>query len=138
MEGPVDRGAPGAHRPCITHPFAIVRAVTSAAVELKKEEQPVTLTGPRRTEAPISSLVYNSGRFRMAGIGSNAGTLPLGDANAIVMDMGLREILPAVPDTPVIAGVNGTDPTRHMGRLLEQVRDAGFAGVINFPNDGHH
>jgi len=75
-------------------------------------------------------LVYNSGRFRMAGIGSNAGTLPLGDANAIMMDMGEREILPVVPDVPVIAGVNGTDPT------LERVLDVGFAGVINFPTMG--
>jgi predicted TIM-barrel enzyme len=81
-------------------------------------------------------LVYNSGRFRMAGIGSNAGTLPLGDANAIVMDMGEREILPVVPDVPVIAGVNGTDPTRNMPRFLEKVLDVGFAGVINFPTMG--
>jgi predicted TIM-barrel enzyme len=81
-------------------------------------------------------LVYNSGRFRMAGIGSNAGTLPLGDANAIVMDMGEREILPVVPDVPVIAGVNGTDPTRIMPRFLEKVLDVGFAGVINFPTMG--
>jgi predicted TIM-barrel enzyme len=81
-------------------------------------------------------LVYNSGRFRMAGIGSNAGTLPLGDANAIMMEMGEREILPVVPDVPVIAGVNGTDPTRDMRRLLERVLDMGFAGVINFPTMG--
>jgi len=81
-------------------------------------------------------LVYNSGRFRMAGIGSNAGTLPLGDANAIMMDMGEREILPVVPDVPVIAGVNGTDPTRSMPRFLEKVLDVGFAGVINFPTMG--
>jgi predicted TIM-barrel enzyme len=81
-------------------------------------------------------LVYNSGRFRMAGIGSNAGTLPLGDANAIMMEMGEREILPAVPETPVIAGVNGTDPTRDMRRLLLDVLDVGFAGVINFPTMG--
>src|SRR3954452_11919821 len=81
-------------------------------------------------------LVYNSGRFRMAGIGSNAGTLPLGDANAIVMEMGEREILPVVPDTPVIAGVLGTDPTRNMQRFLERVLDVGFAGVINFPTMG--
>jgi predicted TIM-barrel enzyme len=77
-------------------------------------------------------LVYNSGRFRMAGIGSNADTLPLGDANAIMMDMGEREILPVVPDVPVIAGVNGTDPTRNMPRFLQTVLDAGFAGVINW------
>ena len=81
-------------------------------------------------------LVYNSGRFRMAGIGSNAGTLPLGDANAIMMDMGEREILPVVPDVPVIAGVNGTDPTRNMPRFLERVLAVGFAGVINFPTMG--
>ena len=81
-------------------------------------------------------LVYNSGRFRMAGIGSNAGTLPLGDANAIMMDMGEREILPVVPDVPVIAGVNGTDPTRNMPRFLQKVLDVGFAGVINFPTMG--
>jgi predicted TIM-barrel enzyme len=81
-------------------------------------------------------LVYNSGRFRMAGIGSNAGTLPLGDANAIMMDMGEREILPVVRDVPVIAGVNGTDPTRDMRRFLERVLDVGFAGVINFPTMG--
>src|SRR3954466_16267919 len=76
-------------------------------------------------------LVYNSARFRMAGIGSNAGTLPLGDANAIMMDMGEREILRVVHDTPVIAGVNGTDPTRVMPRFLEKVLDVGFSGVIN-------
>ena len=81
-------------------------------------------------------LVYNSGRFRMAGIGSNAGTLPLGDANAIMMDMGEREILPVVHDVPVIAGVNGTDPMRNMRRFLEHVLDVGFAGVINFPTMG--
>src|SRR3954466_6385778 len=81
-------------------------------------------------------LVYNSGRFRMAGIGSNAGTLPLGDANAIVMDMGEREILPVVPGVPVIAGVNGTDPTRNLRRFLERVLEVGFAGVINFPTMG--
>ncbi len=81
-------------------------------------------------------LVYNSGRFRMAGFGSNAGTLPLGDANAIMMDMGEREILPVVPDVPVIAGVNGTDPTRNMPRFLQSVLDVGYAGVINFPTMG--
>lgn len=81
-------------------------------------------------------LVYNSGRFRMAGIGSNAGTLPLGDANAMMMDMGEREILPVVTDVPVIAGVNGTDPTRDMRRFLGGVLEVGFAGVINFPTMG--
>lgn len=81
-------------------------------------------------------LVYNSGRFRMAGFGSNAGLLAIGDANAIVLDMGEREILPVVRDTPVIAGINGTDPTRQMPHLLRQVDDLGFSGVINFPSHG--
>lgn len=81
-------------------------------------------------------LIYNSGRFRMAGHGSNAGLLALGDANAIVLEMGEREVLPVVQHTPVIAGVNGTDPTRVMPRFLATLRDAGFSGVINFPSHG--
>ena len=81
-------------------------------------------------------LIYNSGRYRMGGHGSNAGLLAIGDANAIVLEMGEREVLPVVQDTPVIAGVNGTDPTRVMPRFLETLRTAGFAGVINFPSHG--
>jgi predicted TIM-barrel enzyme len=81
-------------------------------------------------------LVYNSGRFRMAGHGSNAGLLAIGDANGIVLEMGEREILPVVQRTPVIAGVNGTDPTRDMAHLLRQVDDLGYSGVINFPSHG--
>lgn len=81
-------------------------------------------------------LIYNSGRFRMAGHGSNAGLLALGDANAIVLEMGEREVLPVVQDVPVIAGVNGTDPTRVMPRFLRTLEQAGFAGVINFPSHG--
>ena len=73
----------------------------------------------------------------MAGHGSNAGLLPIGDANAIVMEMGEREVLPVVEDTPVIAGVNGTDPTRVMDRFLGQVEEMGFSGVINFPSIGY-
>lgn len=82
-------------------------------------------------------LIYNSGRYRMGGHGSNAGLLPIGDANAIVMEMGEREVLPVVKDTPVIAGVNGTDPTRVMDRFLGQVEEMGFSGVINFPSVGY-
>ncbi len=63
-------------------------------------------------------LIYNSGRYRMSGHGSNAGLMPIGDANAIVIEMGEREVLPVVENTPVIAGVNGTDPTRVMDRFL--------------------
>jgi predicted TIM-barrel enzyme len=80
-------------------------------------------------------IVYNSGRFRMAGRGSLAGLMPYGDANAIVMEMG-REVLPIVGETPVLAGVCGTDPFRVMGRFLREVADAGFAGVQNFPTVG--
>jgi predicted TIM-barrel enzyme len=80
-------------------------------------------------------IIYNSGRYRMAGRGSLAGLLPYGDANAIVMEMG-QEVLPIVKDTPVLAGVCGTDPFRIMTRFLRQVIDAGFAGVQNFPTVG--
>jgi predicted TIM-barrel enzyme len=80
-------------------------------------------------------IIYNSGRFRMAGRGSLAGLMPYGDANAIVMDMA-REVLPVVERTPVLAGVCGTDPFRAMSRFLREVRDAGFAGVQNFPTVG--
>ena len=80
-------------------------------------------------------IIYNSGRFRMAGRGSLAGLMPYGDANAIVMEMA-REVLPVVERTPVLAGVCGTDPFRVMARFLVEVRDAGFAGVQNFPTVG--
>jgi predicted TIM-barrel enzyme len=80
-------------------------------------------------------IIYNSGRFRMAGRGSLAGLLPYGDANQIVMDMA-REVLPVVQKTPVLAGVCGTDPFRIMKRFLLDVRDAGFSGVQNFPTVG--
>ncbi|MFM8272275.1 MAG: phosphoenolpyruvate hydrolase family protein [Gemmata sp.] len=80
-------------------------------------------------------IIYNSGRFRMAGRGSLAGLLPYGDANAIVMDMA-REVIPVVQKTPVLAGVCGTDPFRVMKRFLLDVKDAGFSGVQNFPTVG--
>lgn len=80
-------------------------------------------------------VIYNSGRFRMAGRGSLSGCMPYGDANAIVMEMA-REVLPVVDHTPVLAGVCGTDPFRKMDTFLKQVRDIGFAGVQNFPTVG--
>lgn len=80
-------------------------------------------------------VIYNSGRFRMAGRGSLSGMMPYGDANAIVMEMA-REVLPVVEKTPVLAGVCGTDPFRLMTVFLRQVREAGFAGVQNFPTVG--
>jgi predicted TIM-barrel enzyme len=80
-------------------------------------------------------VIYNSGRFRMAGRGSLAGLMPYGDANAIVMEMA-SEVLTIVKDTPVLAGVCGTDPFRQMDVFLGQIRDIGFSGVQNFPTVG--
>jgi predicted TIM-barrel enzyme len=80
-------------------------------------------------------VIYNSGRYRMAGHGSLAGLMPYGDANAIVMEMA-GEVLPVVRDTPVLAGVCASDPLRLMDRFLEDVKRAGFAGVQNFPTVG--
>src|SRR5579871_3552339 len=80
-------------------------------------------------------IIYNSGRFRMAGRGSLSGMMPYGDANQIVMDMA-REVLPVVQNTPVLAGVCGTDPFRIMKRFLAEVKAAGFSGVQNFPTVG--
>lgn len=80
-------------------------------------------------------IIYNSGRFRMAGRGSLSGLLAYGNANEIVMDMA-NEVLPVVKHTPVIAGVNGTDPFIVMEHFLKQIKDIGFAGVQNFPTVG--
>lgn len=80
-------------------------------------------------------IIYNSGRFRMAGRGSLAGLLPYGDANAIVVDMA-REVLPVVKDTPVLAGVCGTDPFRIIPVFLRELKAMGFDGVQNFPTVG--
>ncbi len=80
-------------------------------------------------------VIYNSGRFRMAGRGSLSGMMPYGDANAIVMEMA-REVLPVVQNTPVLAGVCGTDPFRIMKLFLKQIDEAGFSGVQNFPTVG--
>jgi predicted TIM-barrel enzyme len=80
-------------------------------------------------------IIYNSGRFRMAGRGSMSGMMPYGDANQIVMEMA-REVLPVVKNTPVLAGVCGTDPFRIMKLFLREVQAAGFSGVQNFPTVG--
>jgi predicted TIM-barrel enzyme len=81
-------------------------------------------------------IIYNSGRYRMAGHGSLAGVLAYGDANQIVQDMGEREVLPVVREAPVIAGVMGTDPLRQMPVLLRRLDDLGFSGINNFPTVG--
>ena len=80
-------------------------------------------------------IIYNSGRYRMAGRGSLAGCMPYGDANAIVVEMA-GEVLPIVRDTPVLAGVCGTDPFRLMPVFLDELKRIGFAGVQNFPTVG--
>ncbi len=80
-------------------------------------------------------VIYNSGRFRMAGHGSLAGLMPYGDANAIVLEMA-SEVLPVARRTPVLAGVCGTDPMRLMDKFLDTVKTTGFAGVQNFPTVG--
>ncbi|MFW6320262.1 MAG: phosphoenolpyruvate hydrolase family protein [Halohasta sp.] len=80
-------------------------------------------------------IIYNSGRYRMNGRGSLAGLLPYGDANEIVVEMG-HEVLPVVEDTPVLAGVNGTDPFRQMDVFIEDLKRRGFSGVQNFPTVG--
>ena len=80
-------------------------------------------------------IIYNSGRYRMGGRGSLAGLLPYGDANGIVVEMA-AEVLPIVEDTPVLAGVCGTDPFRLMPAFLRQLKEIGFDGVQNFPTVG--
>jgi predicted TIM-barrel enzyme len=80
-------------------------------------------------------IIYNSGRYRMAGRGSLAGLMPYGDANAIVVEMA-REVLPIVKTTPVLAGVCGTDPFRVMATFLDDLKRFGFSGVQNFPTVG--
>lgn len=86
-------------------------------------------------------IIYNSGRFRMAGHGSTAGLMAYGDANAEAMDIGEFEVLPVVEEIPVICGVHGSDPRRRMWHHLLKVKDMGFSGVNNFPThsivDGH-
>lgn len=80
-------------------------------------------------------IIYNSGRYRMNGRGSLAGLLPYGDANEIVVEMG-HEVLPIVEETPVLAGVNGTDPFREMDVFVKKLKQQGFSGVQNFPTVG--
>lgn len=80
-------------------------------------------------------VIYNSGRYRMAGRGSLAGLMPYGDANSVVMEMA-GEVLPVVKNTPVLAGVCASDPFRLMDKFLDEVKAAGFSGVQNFPTVG--
>jgi predicted TIM-barrel enzyme len=81
-------------------------------------------------------VVYNSGYFRLNGHPSMLGNLPIGNANEIMLELGGRSVIPVTRDVPVIGGVYGVDPTRDMGMLFEDMRRAGFSGVINFPTVG--
>jgi predicted TIM-barrel enzyme len=86
-------------------------------------------------------IIYNSGRFRMAGHGSTAGLMAYGDANAVAMEIGEFEVLPVVEEIPVICGVHGSDPRRRIWHHLLKVKEMGFSGINNFPThsivDGH-
>jgi predicted TIM-barrel enzyme len=86
-------------------------------------------------------IIYNSGRFRMAGHGSTAGLMAYGDANAVAMEIGEFEVLPVVEEIPVVCGVHGSDPRRRMWHHLLKVKEMGFSGINNFPThsivDGH-
>lgn len=105
--------------------FPIIGGGAGAGISAKCEE-----------EGGIDLIViYNSGRYRMAGRGSLAGLMPYGDANEIVLDMA-KEVLTVVKDTPVLAGVCATDPFRSMDSFLNTIAEAGFAGVQNFPTVG--
>jgi predicted TIM-barrel enzyme len=116
--------------------LARLRAKVAAGRPIVGGGAGIGLSAKLAEEGGIDLLVlYNSGRFRMAGRGSLAGLLPYGDANAIVMEMA-REVLPIVRHTPVLAGVCGTDPFRQMPRFLREVQQAGFAGIQNFPTVG--
>jgi predicted TIM-barrel enzyme len=112
-------------RACIEDGRPIIGAGAGVGISAKFEE-----------EGGVDLIViYNSGRFRMAGRGSLAGMMPYGDANSIVLDMA-REVLTVVEHTPVLAGVCGTDPFRSMPHFLQQIAAIGFSGVQNFPTVG--
>lgn len=116
--------------------MARLRAKVAAGLPIVGGGAGTGLSAKLSQQAGIDLLViYNSGRFRMAGRGSLAGMMPYGDANAIVMEMA-HEVLPVARKTPVLAGVCGTDPFRLPRVFLRQVAEAGFAGVQNFPTVG--
>ena len=130
------------------NPYTRKEVIERLRATLKKG-QPIIAAGAgtgisakfiERGEADLI-IIYNSGRFRMAGHGSTAGLMAYGDANAVAMEIGEHEVLPIVEEIPVICGVHATDPRRRMWHWLLQVRDMGFSGVNNFPThtivDGH-
>ncbi len=106
--------------------YAIVAAGAGTGISAKFEEE----------GGADLILVFNSGRYRMHGLGSLSGWMAYGDANAITLEMGERQILPIVKEVPVICSVNGTDPTRVMPVFLRKIKEAGFSGINNFPTIG--
>lgn len=121
------------HRPTRTDILAAMRAKVAQGQPIIGGGAGTGLSAKCAEAAGLDFVViYNSGRYRMAGRSSMAGLMPYGDANAIVMEMG-AEVLPVVEQLPVFAGVCGTDPFRMMPQFLRQVLDAGFSGVQNYP-----
>jgi predicted TIM-barrel enzyme len=119
-----------------TEALARLRAQVSAGVPIIGSGAGIGLSAKCAEDGGTDLIiVYNSGRYRMAGRGSLAGMMPYGDANAIVLEMA-AEVLPVVRDTPVLAGVCGTDPFRLMPVFLGEIARAGFTGVQNFPTVG--
>jgi predicted TIM-barrel enzyme len=119
-----------------TEALARLRAQVSAGVPIIGSGAGIGLSAKCAEDGGTDLIIiYNSGRYRMAGRGSLAGMMPYGDANAIVLEMA-AEVLPVVRDTPVLAGVCGTDPFRLMPVFLDEIARAGFTGVQNFPTVG--
>lgn len=124
--------------------MAVKYNIEQVRARLKKEidkGRPIVLVGvgsgisAKFAEMGGADLIatYNIAKYRMAGLSSMAGYLPIGDANQIALELGEREILPVIKEAPVIAGVLGTDPTRDMNQFLDKVNEVGFSGVLNCP-----
>ncbi|MDQ6631410.1 MAG: phosphoenolpyruvate hydrolase family protein [Verrucomicrobiota bacterium] len=130
------------------NPYTRTEVVERLRVRLKKGEPIIAAGAGTGISAKFIEkggadliIIYNSGRFRMAGHGSTCGLMSYGDANAIAMEIGEHEVLPVVEEIPVICGVHATDPRRRMWHWLLQIKEMGFSGVNNFPThcivDGH-
>ena len=122
------------------NPYARAEVIERLADTLSKEQAIIAAGAGTGISAKFIEkggadliIIYNSGRFRMAGHGSTAGLMAYGDANAVALEIGEFEVLPIVEETPVICGVHGSDPRRRMWHHLLKVKDMGFSGVNNFP-----
>jgi len=122
------------------NPYTRTEVVTRLRLTLERQESIIAAGAGTGISAKFLEkggvdliIVYNSGRYRMAGHGSTAGLMAYGDANAVAMEIGEFEILPIVEEVPVICGVHATDPRRRMWHWLLKVKEMGFSGVNNFP-----